>query len=80
MTFAKRAYSNRRECDIQVGESIAFYRKRKGISQAELAKRCNFAHSTINYLEHGMYAAKVHILVEIAKQLDCKVIDLVSGL
>ncbi|AQW21389.1 transcriptional regulator [Lentilactobacillus curieae] len=45
------------------------YRKQRGISQLELAKRVGIARQTINLIENDKYNPSLRLCIEIAKEL-----------
>ena len=53
-----------------VGQRIIYYRKQKGITQAELARRCNKARQALERLENGRVNPKIYTIYEIAKALN----------
>lgn len=52
------------------------YRKRKGISQQELADRVGCRRETIGKLEKGRYNPSLRLAMDVAKELDATVYDL----
>jgi transcriptional regulator with XRE-family HTH domain len=51
-------------------------RKRKGITQAELAERCETTQQTIAKIEKGLVDPKLSTLNKIAEALDCELAEL----
>ena len=59
-----------------VGDKIRYYRRKKGMTQAELAKRLGTAHMIISNYERGIYNPGFKRLTEIADALDVTTDDL----
>ena len=55
--------------DINIGEKIAQYRKRKGLSIRELAKLANVTPSLLSQIERGLANPSVNSLKSIANAL-----------
>jgi len=55
---------------------MAEYRKRLGITQAELATRCGCRRETTVKLEAGKYNPSLKLAFDIARELDASVYDL----
>jgi transcriptional regulator with XRE-family HTH domain len=54
-----------------IGYKVQFTRKKKGLSQAELAERSGLADSTISHLEStSVYSVSLVVLFRIAVALD----------
>lgn len=66
-----------------LGQNIKKYRTQKGLSQAELAKRCGFdkdnSRSTISKIEKGVNDAPASTLKAIARELGVSVCDLTQN-
>lgn len=63
----------------QVAENTHNARRRAGITQAELAKKCGFKHPlSISFIERNKREIKVDHLVLISKALGVKPSDLLS--
>ena len=56
--------------------TIKDWRKRKGITQIELAERVGCRRETIGKLEAGKYNPSLKLAMDIAKELDTSVYDL----
>mgnify|MGYP001124968882 CR=1 FL=1 len=57
-----------------IGEQIAFYRKKKKLTQTELAEACKLSSKRVIYLyEKGLRYPSHSTLEKIAKELDCTV-------
>ena len=78
--YSRKQAPKRRPCDIVVGQNIQFYRTRKQMTYAQLARKIGVSDSGLYYMEYGYYTAKIPVLMKIAKALDCSVVELVSGL
>lgn len=52
------------------------YRRRKNMSQAELAERVGCRRETIGKLENGKYNPSLKLALDVAKELDASVYDL----
>ena len=52
------------------------YREKTGLSQGELAKRCNVSRQTINAIENNKYDPSLQLAFDIAKQLGITVDEL----
>lgn len=64
----------------RLGQNVRMYRKQKGLSQDELAKKCGFekenSRSTISKIEKGVNDVPASTLKAIAKALDVSVCTL----
>ena len=67
----------------RLGQNIKKYRTQKGLSQAELARRCGFdkdnSRSTISKIEKGVNDAPASTLKAIARELGVSVCDLTQN-
>ena len=63
-------FNNTCKCDL------SYYRTRSGLSQTELAKKCNTSQATISSLENGTYSCTITLALLISKVLDVPVSDL----
>lgn len=54
----------------ELTEKIIFYRKQMGLSQKELAKKCNLPQSTISTIEKNHYYPSMFSFFEICKGLN----------
>jgi len=63
-----------------IGQNIARYRTKAGITQAALAHKAGFSPLFIGLIERGRRPAPVATLVAIAKALEVKLSDLIKGL
>ena len=62
----------------QIGERIAFFRRLKGLTLAELAARINKHKSTLSKYENGQIVIDIESLKEIADALDVDVTQIVE--
>ncbi len=63
-----------------LGANIKAIRKKQGITQSELAWRCNKDKQSIERIENAKVNPSVFILSQVAKALDIPLSDLVKGL
>jgi transcriptional regulator with XRE-family HTH domain len=63
---------------INVGKQIQKIRESKGLSQQDLAAKCNFEKSNMSRLETGRVNPTLSTLVKVAKALDVSLIELFS--
>ena len=59
-----------------VGQAIVAQRKRKGLTQSELAERLGMGPDSLSRIEKGVVAPRFPRLEAIARALDCPVADL----
>lgn len=62
----------------QIGTNISAYRKRLGLTQAELAQRLNYTDKAVSKWERGDSMPDVLTLVQLAEQFEISVNDLVT--
>ena len=62
-----------------LGERIATFRKRAGISQAELAKRINVSTSTIGMYEQGRREPSIEVLIALSEEFNVTIDVLVKS-
>ncbi|HAM77699.1 MAG: helix-turn-helix transcriptional regulator [Treponema sp.] len=53
-------------------ENVKFYRKQKGMSQAQLAEACEVSNGTIGNIECGMTKPSFDLIIQIANKLEVK--------
>ena len=63
---------------IIVGKQIQKLREAKGLSQQDLAAKCNFEKSNMSRLEAGRVNSTLSTLDKIAKALDVTLVELFS--
>ena len=61
-----------------IGRKIASLRKIKGVSQEELAARCERVVNTISNLERGLGDPKISTLKKIAQSLDVSILAILD--
>ena len=61
---------------INVGKQIQKLRESKGLSQQDLAAKCNFEKSTMSRLETGRVNPTLSTLEKVAKALDVSIVEL----
>lgn len=62
-----------------IGEKIKQYRRKAGLTQAEMAKRLNSSQNTISQYESGKRMPTVKKLLELSTLLECSVDELTCG-
>lgn len=62
----------------RVGENIKWKRRRKGMTQKDLAEKCKCTASQISGIEKGVKRINLEYLERIAVALECDVYDLVD--
>ncbi len=62
----------------QIGENIAAYRKKAGLTQAGLAEKLNYTDKAVSKWERGESIPDVLTLVQLAEQFDITVNDLLT--
>ena len=63
---------------INVGKQIQKIRELKGLSQQDLAAKCNFEKSNMSRLEAGKINPTLSTLEKVAKALDVSLVELFS--
>jgi transcriptional regulator with XRE-family HTH domain len=63
---------------INVGQQIQKLRESKGLSQQDLAAKCNFEKSNMSRLESGKINPTLSTLEKVAKALDVSLVELFS--
>lgn len=64
---------------MTVAENIKRIRKKKGLTQKQLGKKCGMAESTLRQYELGYRHPKIETIQKIANALDCSIIALTGG-
>lgn len=59
-----------------IGKNIQLFRKRKGLTQEQLAEKISLSPHHLSAIERGIYQVKLDTLVEIINCLDCTADDL----
>lgn len=67
-----------KEILLKLASKISYERKRKNLSQEELAERANVNMRSISMLENGLTNVKFLTLFKIAEALDIEICDLVN--
>lgn len=62
-----------------IGNRIQEIRKRKGLTQEQLAERVNISPHYLSALERGVYNIKLELLVNILNTLDCSADEVFQG-
>lgn len=63
---------------VQVGKTIAKYRKSKGLTQEVVAELLNVGNEAVSRIERGTVMPTVARLVEFAEIFDCQAADLIT--
>ena len=63
---------------LQIGANIAAYRKRSGLTQAELAEKLNYSDKAVSKWERGESLPDVLTLMQLAEQFEIKVDSLLE--
>lgn len=65
---------------IHFGKNLRYYRRKRRLSQVELAKKMNVkSDTTISNWEQGISSPNVHMLVKLVTELDVDINKLVYG-
>lgn len=59
-----------------VGKRIQRFRKKKGLTQEQLAEMINMSPNHLSAIERGVYGVKLDTLVQIINCIDCTADDL----
>lgn len=70
---------NHEDLKLQIGANITLWRKRLGMTQAELAQRLNYSDKAVSKWERGESVPDVLTLAEIAQQFGITVNELIYG-
>ena len=62
-----------------IGINIKIERFRKGISQEELAEKCNISRNTISLIETGKINPTILKIIDIAQALNIDIEDIIKG-
>jgi transcriptional regulator with XRE-family HTH domain len=62
----------------KIGKNITFYRKEKGLSQTDLAKKLGLSLRSIQNYEYGITSLNIEKLVNIASIIEVKLSDLLE--
>lgn len=75
-TTTQKSSMSENSLQIIVGKNIQKIRESKGISQQELAAKCNFEKSNMSRLEAGRVNPTLSTLEKVAKALDVSLAEL----
>jgi ribosome-binding protein aMBF1 (putative translation factor) len=75
-TTTQKSSMSENSLQIIVGKNIQRIRESKGISQQELAAKCNFEKSNMSRLEAGRVNPTLSTLEKVAKALDISLAEL----
>jgi len=64
----------------KVGVILQEARKKKGLTQEQLADKADFHRTYIGFMEQGVYSPNLYSLTKIAKALNVKLSDLIKKL
>lgn len=62
----------------KIGQNITLYRKRAGLTQAELAEKINYSDKSVSKWESGGGAPDIYILIQLAEIFGVSVNDLIA--
>lgn len=62
----------------EFGRRLCAYREKKGLTQAELARRCDLTASWVSHFERGSRSPNIQNLVRLADALDLTVGELLG--
>ncbi|GFI61224.1 hypothetical protein IMSAG049_00381 [Clostridiales bacterium] len=62
----------------EIGKTIVYIRKSKGLTQEELAFRCGMSASHLGKIEHGKVNTMINTLARIAKGLEMELANLIA--
>ena len=68
------------EVALQFGENLRRARRRKGLSQEELAIRASLHRTEIGMLENGLRVARITTLIQLAGALEVESTELIAGI
>lgn len=69
---------NCNEINAKIAQNLAFYRKRAGLTQAELAEKINYSDKSVSKWEQGNGVPDVYILLQLAKLYKVSLNELVG--
>jgi ribosome-binding protein aMBF1 (putative translation factor) len=75
-TTTNKSSMSENTLQINVGKQIQKLREAKGLSQQDLAAKCNFEKSNMSRLEAGRVNSTLSTLDKIAKALDVTLVEL----
>ena len=77
--LTSQKYFTEREMQIMLGKQIESLRRKKGWSQAELARRLHISPSTVGMYEQGRREPPIDILIAMAQEFDVTIDYLITG-
>ena len=69
---------NTNEINAKIAKNLAYYRKRAGLTQAELAEKINYSDKSVSKWEQGNGVPDVYILMRLAELYHVTVNDLIG--
>ena len=69
---------NSNEINAKIAKNLAYYRKRAGLTQAELAEKINYSDKSVSKWEQGNGVPDVYILMRLAELYHVTVNDLIG--
>ena len=64
-----------KETRIAIGRNISRLRKKRGLSQKELAEKIGIGFPNISYIENGKYAPRLNTLIKLSKVLNAEMYE-----
>lgn len=64
---------------MNFGENVKTRREEIGLTRLALAEKIGVSGPAISQIERGTKCASVNLAVELAKALDCELMDLING-
>lgn len=74
-----RIMENTREINGKIAKNLIYYRKRAGLTQAELAEKINYSDKSVSKWESAGGVPDVYVLLELSKLYEVSIDELVSG-
>jgi putative transcriptional regulator len=63
---------------MSIGSNVRKYRKLKGLTQKELARKVSISRSFLSEIENGKYDIRLSLLDKICEVLGCDITDLLE--
>lgn len=79
-TFSDKEKREKERFAKKVGAILQEARRKKGLTQEELADKADFHRTYIGFMEQGVYSPNLYSLTKIAKALGIKLSDLLKKL
>lgn len=70
---------NSREINKKIAKNLIYYRKRAGLTQAELAEKINYSDKSVSKWESAGGVPDVYVLMELSKLYQVSIDELVQG-